>query len=77
MGFVADARIRERMRASVIDMERKLRLEAAGYETELSELVGPTVTPHNLLFYGRRTDDPVRIERAKARLVGLRCGRRA
>jgi hypothetical protein len=52
-------------------MERKLRLEAGGYETELSEFVAPTVTPHNLLFYGRRTDSPVRIARAKERLVAL------
>src|SRR5262245_24343483 len=35
MTFVADDLIRQRMRSSLIDMERKLRLEAAGYETEL------------------------------------------
>ncbi|HVH47427.1 MAG TPA: methyltransferase [Labilithrix sp.] len=71
MGFVADDLIRKRMRASIIDMERKLRLEVAGYETELEELVGATVTPHNLLFYGRQTRTAVRIERAKARLAAL------
>lgn len=68
MEFVSDERLRARMRSSIIDMERKLRLEAAGYETELSEFVGATVTPHNLLFYARHTRDAVRIERAKARL---------
>ena len=72
MSFVADDLIRQRMRASLIDMERKLRLEAAGYETELTELVGATVTPHNLLFCGRWTGTAVRIERAKARLAALR-----
>lgn len=71
MGFVVDERIRRRMRASIIDMERKLRLEAAGYETELSEFVGPTITPHNLLFYGRHSGNPVRIARAKERLEKL------
>ena len=74
-GYVADDLLRQRIRASLIDMERKLRLELAGYETELEELVGPTVTPHNLLFRARRAGDPVRIERAAARLAALR-GRR-
>ena len=72
MNFVADDLIRRRMRASLIDMERKLRLEAAGYETELDEFVGATVTPHNLLFCGRWTGTAVRINRAKARLAALR-----
>lgn len=71
MGFVADERIRGRLRASIIDMERKLRLEAAGYETELSEFVGATVTPHNLLFFARHTRNAVRIERAKTRLMAM------
>jgi Methyltransferase domain len=71
MSFVADDLIRRRMRASLIDMERKLRLEAAGYETELVEFVGATVTPHNLLFCGRRTGTAVRIERAKSQLAAL------
>jgi hypothetical protein len=71
MEFVSDDRLRARMRSSLIDMERKLRLEAAGYETELSEFVGATVTPHNLLFYARHTRDAVRIERAKTRLLAM------
>jgi hypothetical protein len=74
MDFVADDLIRRRMRASLIDMERKLRLEAAGYETELDEFVGATVTPHNLLFSARWTGTAVRIERAKARLLALSSG---
>ncbi|MBX3259233.1 MAG: methyltransferase [Labilithrix sp.] len=70
--YVADDLLRRRVRASLIDMERKLRLEVAGYATELEELVGPTVTPHNLIFLARRAGDAVRIERAAARLAVLR-----
>jgi hypothetical protein len=71
MRFVADHLIRRRMSASLIDLERKLRLEAAGYQTELDELVGATVTPHNVIFTGRWTGDTVRIDRAKERLAAL------
>lgn len=71
MGFVADVLLRKRMTMSLVDLERKLRLEAAGFQTEAEELVAPTVTPHNLLLAGRRTDSAVRIERARARLDAL------
>lgn len=71
IGFVGDDLIRRRMRASFIDLERKLRLEAAGYETELDELVGATVTPHNLLFSARWTGTARRIDHARARLAEL------
>ena len=72
MGFVADDLLRRRIGASLVDMERKLRLEAAGYETELEELVGATVTPHNVIFTARYSGSPVRIRRAEARLAALR-----
>lgn len=72
MPFVADDVLRRRIAAALIDQERALRLEVAGFETATEELVGPTVTPHNLLFVARRTDDPVRIARARARLEALR-----
>ncbi len=72
MGFVADDLLRRRIGASLVDMERKLRLEAAGYETELDEFVGATVTPHNLIFSARYTGADVRIRRAEARLAALR-----
>lgn len=71
MDFVGKGLVRRRLRASLIDLERELRLEAAGYETGLDEFVGATVTPHNVLFTARRTRDPGRIERAKARLRAL------
>lgn len=71
LGYVADDLVHRRMRSALVDLERKLRLEAAGYETELDELVGATVTPHNVLFHGRRTDNPVRVARARGRLAAL------
>lgn len=71
-GLVADDLLCRRIRASLIDMERKLRLEAAGYETDLDEFVGATVTPHNLLFSARHTGEAVRIARAGGRLASLR-----
>jgi hypothetical protein len=46
--------------AGLIDAERTLRLEAAGYDTEVVEFCAPTVTPHNLLWRGRRGLDDVR-----------------
>lgn len=72
LGFVADDLLRRRMAASLVDVERKLRLEAAGYETDVEEFVAPTVTPHNLLFVARRTCSDVRIARAEKRLAALR-----
>lgn len=71
-GHGDDDLIDRRMRASFIDLERKLRLEAAGYDTEVDELVGATVTPHNLIFTGRRNAGSVRSERARERLAALR-----
>lgn len=72
MTYAADDVIRRRMTASLIDMERKLRLEVAGYSTDIEELFPATVSPHNLAFIARRTASPVRIARAEARLSALR-----
>lgn len=72
LGFVADDVLRRRMAAALVDMERKLRLEAAGYEADIEEFVAPTVTPHNLLFVARRTRSAVRMARATQRLAALR-----
>jgi hypothetical protein len=72
LGFAPDDLLRRRMTASIVDIERSLRLEAAGYATEIEEFVAPTVTPHNLLFASRRTDSTVRIARARERLAILR-----
>jgi len=50
---------------AAVDAERTLRLEAAGYQTEVVELTGATVTPHNLLWRSRRVCEPVRMAAAR------------
>ena len=74
LGFVADDVLRRRVGAAFVDLERKLRLETEGYETDIEEFVAPTVTPHNLLFVARRMLSEVRMERARQRLAALRGG---
>jgi hypothetical protein len=49
----AQAPIRRRFIQLMVDVDRTRRLEAAGYHTEILEFVGPTVTPHNLLWRAR------------------------
>jgi hypothetical protein len=56
-----------RVAAGLIDAERTLRLEAAGYDTEVVEFCAPTITPHNLLWRGRRGLDEVRRAEAAGR----------
>jgi len=68
LGIPRQAPVRRRFIQAMVDAERTVRLEAAGYETEVVELVGATVTPHNLLWRSRlvqpgtarhrRLDDP-------------------
>jgi hypothetical protein len=48
------APVRRRFIQAIVDARRTARLEAAGYETEVVEFVGATVTPHNLLWRARR-----------------------
>ena len=50
--------MRRRFIQAMVDAERTRRLEAAGYETEVVEFVGATVTPHNLLWRARRVGEP-------------------
>ncbi len=69
---VTDTLLRRRVLSALVDLERTLRLEAAGFETQVQEFVAPTVTPHNLLICGRRTSSPVRMRRAQERLTDLR-----
>ena len=49
----------------MVDADRTWVLEAAGYQTEVVEFVGPTVTPHNLLWRARRVLEPVRMAAAR------------
>jgi hypothetical protein len=72
LGLPRHAPLRRRFAQAVIDAERALRLEAAGYETEVVELVAPTVTPHNLAFRARRVGEAVRAAAARERLAHLR-----
>jgi len=59
------APVRRRFIQAIVDSERTWRLEAAGYETEVVEFVGATVTPHNLLWRSRRVHEPVRMAAAE------------
>ena len=71
LGFVADDLLRRRMADNVVQLERKLRLECAGYQADIEEFAAPTITPHNLLFIARRTQSAVRMKRAEDRLAAL------
>jgi len=64
LGVPHHAPVRRRFIQAAVDAERTLRLEAAGYETEVVEFVAPTVTPHNLLWRARRVLEPRRMAAA-------------
>lgn len=67
------APVQRRFAQAIIDAERTLRLEAAGFETEIVELVPPTVSPFNLLWRARKVGEPVRsAEAARAHATMLR-----
>lgn len=72
LGLPRHAALRRRAVTALIDAERTLRLEAAGWETTVVPLVPPTVTPHNLLWRARRVREPGRMREAAARLARLR-----
>jgi hypothetical protein len=72
-GIPRHAPVQRRFLQAFVDAERTLRLEAAGYETEVVEFCAPTITPHNLLWRSRRVGEPQRQAEAKqrrARLLG-------
>jgi hypothetical protein len=54
------AEVRRRFIQSLVDAERTLRLEAAGYQTTVVAFVAPTVTPHNLLWRCQYVGEPGR-----------------
>lgn len=72
VGVPRHAEVRRRAVTALVDAERTLRLEAAGYETTVVPLVPPTVTPHHLLWRARRVGEPVRMRQAAERLARLR-----
>jgi hypothetical protein len=67
-GIPRHAAVRRAFLDSLIAAERTLRLERAGYHTEIVAFVPPTVTPHNLLWRARRIGDPNRMRKAQAQL---------
>jgi hypothetical protein len=70
-GIPRHAPVRRRYLQAIVDAERTLRLEAAGYETEVVELCAPTITPHNLLWRARHVGEPGRMAEARAALGRL------
>ncbi|AKT37663.1 methyltransferase [Chondromyces crocatus] len=72
LGVPRHAEVRRRLVMGLIDAERTLRLEAAGYETTVVPFVAPTVTPHNLLWRARRAGEARRMAEAAERLAALR-----
>jgi hypothetical protein len=72
LGLPRHAEIRRRFIQAIVDAERTLRLEAAGYETTVVPFVPPTCTPHNLVWRARRVGEPVRMADAAQRLARLR-----
>jgi hypothetical protein len=71
LGIPRQAPVRRRFIQAIVDAARTLRLEAAGYETEVVELVPATVTPHNLLWRARRVGEPGRMAAARAAMERL------
>jgi hypothetical protein len=72
LGLPRHAEVRRRFIQSIVDAERTLRLEAAGWQTTVVNFVAPTVTPHNLLWRAERVCEPGRMAGAAERLARLR-----
>ncbi|HJX63383.1 MAG TPA: methyltransferase [Polyangia bacterium] len=72
LGVPRHAEVRRRFIQSIVDAERTLRLEAAGWQTTVVSFVAPTVTPHNLLWRAERVGEPGRMAEAADRLARLR-----
>lgn len=68
LGIPRQAPVRRRFVQAWVDAARTLRLEAAGYHTEVVEFVGSRITPHNLLWRSRRVLEPVRMSEAARKL---------
>ncbi|MGV3620933.1 MAG: methyltransferase [Archangium sp.] len=69
LGISRATEVRKKFVQSLIDTERTLRLEAAGYETSVIPFVAPTVTPHNLMIRARRLMNEKRMNDAKTTLT--------
>lgn len=73
-GIPRHAPVRRRFIQAMVDAERTWRLEAAGFETEVVEFVGATVTPHNLLWRARKVGEPHRVAAAQRGLARIQSG---
>lgn len=71
LGIPRQAEVRRRFVQTMIDAERTLRLEAAGYETTVVAFVPPSVSGHNLLWRARRVGEAGRMKEAEERLAKL------
>ena len=71
LGLPRQAPVRRGFTETFVAAARTLRLEAAGYETEVVSFIAPTVTPYHLLWRARRVGEPVRSRDAAARLARL------
>lgn len=71
LGLPEAALVRGRFSRAMIDAERTLRLEAAGYQAEVIELFSASLSPFNLLWRARRVGEPRRMARAQGRLEGF------
>ena len=68
------AEVRRRFIQAMVDAERTLRLDAAGWQTTVVAFVAPTVTPHNLLWRCQHVGEPGRMAEAarqRARLMQI------
>jgi hypothetical protein len=75
LGLARHGELRRRATRALIDGERVLRLEAAGYGVEVSSLVPPSVTPENLMLRARHVGEPRRMAEAREELRRLWGGR--
>lgn len=71
LGLPRHAEVRRRFIQAVVDGQRTLALEAAGYETEVVPFVPPTITPHNLLWRARHVGEARRMAAAARSLQRL------
>ncbi len=74
LGVASQAAVRRPFVESLIDTERTLRLEAAGYRVSVQAFVPPTVTPHNRAWKAHRVGPGRRAVEAKARWDRLIAG---
>jgi hypothetical protein len=70
-GIPRHAAVRRAFLESIVLAERTLRLEAAGWQTDVVELVPRSVTPYNLMLRARRVCEPGRMAAAADRQTRL------